>query len=64
MTNQIAIIAIVAAMGLVGVVAVQSVVISQQAFADSAKGPFHGCKQGSEAFKQLITDVSIEIKED
>jgi hypothetical protein len=47
------IIAIVAAIGLVAAVAVQSIVISQQASArptGSAVGPFHGCRQGSEAF--------------
>ncbi len=56
MNNQktlFAIIAIVVAVGLIGAVAVQSIMISQQAYArptGSAKGPFHGCRQGSEAF--------------
>ena len=56
MTNQkaiFAIIAIVAAIGLLGAVAVQSIVLSQQASArptGSAVGPFHGCRQGSESF--------------
>jgi hypothetical protein len=38
-------------MGLVEAVAVQSIAVSQQAFADSAKGPFHGCKQGLDSFR-------------
>jgi hypothetical protein len=41
----------VIALGLLGAAVVQSVMIPQNAFADSAKGPFHGCKQGSDGFK-------------
>ncbi len=58
MNNQktmLAFVAIVAVIGLIGAVAVQSILLSQQASArptGSAKGPFHGCRQGSEAFKQ------------
>ena len=39
--------AIIAALGLVGAIAVQSIPIPQ-AFADP---PFHGCKPGSDGFK-------------
>jgi hypothetical protein len=43
----LAIVAIVAAFGLVGAVVTESMVFSQQAFADKPKG----CKGGSEGFK-------------
>jgi hypothetical protein len=59
MNNQktiFAMIAIVVAVGvLVGALAVQNIVLSQQASAQptgTAVGPFHGCRQGSGAFHQ------------
>jgi hypothetical protein len=42
---------VIIALGLLGAAVVQSVMIPQNALADSAKGPFHGCKQGSDGFK-------------
>jgi hypothetical protein len=55
-----AIMAVVVTMGvLVGALAVQSIVLSQQASArptGSAVGPFHGCRQGSEAFHESGKD--------
>jgi hypothetical protein len=50
-TKIILSLAIVAALALVGAVAVEIGVVTQQASADSANGPFHGCKQGSDAFR-------------
>jgi hypothetical protein len=44
----LAIVTIVAALGLVGAVVTESIVVSQEAFADS---PWKGCKPGSEGFK-------------
>jgi hypothetical protein len=52
MNNQkatLAIIAIVAAIGLVGAVAVQSIVISQQAYAGDYES--HGCKKYSQGYE-------------
>jgi hypothetical protein len=43
----LAIVAIVAAFGLVGAVVAESIVLSQEAFADKPSG----CKGGSEGFK-------------